>query len=210
MKKLDLKRDLKHLYKPSAKEVTLVDVPPMNFVTMEGVIPVGMPVDQAPDFQRAAEALYGMAYTIKFMSKLHETSPIDFTVMALEGLWWVDSEVFSLERKEDWLFRLMIMQPDHISQSFFDEARAELTRKKPEVDLEGLGYERWQEGLSIQLMHIGPYAEEQRSLDLMQAYLDEHGYQYRGQHHEIYLGDPRRAKPENLKTVLRHGVEKIK
>lgn len=208
MKKLDLKKELKHLYKPTARKVTLVDVPEMNFLTMDGTIPVGSPVAEAPDFTRAAEALYGMAYTIKFMSKLREKDPIDFPVMALEGLWWVDSEVFSLERTEDWYFRLMIMQPDHITQSFYDEARAELMRKKPEVDLEGLRYERWHEGLAVQIMHVGPYAEEQRSLDLMQAYLDDNGYKYRGNHHEIYLGDPRRAKPENLKTVLRHAVEK--
>lgn len=209
MKKLDLKKELKHLYLPTAKEVTLVDVPPMDFLMIDGTIPAGTAVDQAPDFLRAAEVLYGMAYTLKFQSKQREQNPIDFTVMALEGLWWVDSQDFDFDRMEDWFFRCMIMQPEHITATDFEEARRELQEKKPELDLDDLRFERWHEGLAIQIMHIGPYSEEERTLAKMQDYLDEHGYRYRGHHHEIYIGDPNRAKPENLKTVLRHGVEKI-
>lgn len=141
------------------------------------------------------------------MSKLREKKPIDYTVMALEALWWVDSGAFDFGAREPWYFRAMIMQPDHIDYEMFETARVELTAKKPHLELSELRLERFEEGPSIQVMHIGPYAEERRTLTMMEAYLQEHGLKYRGDHHEIYLGDPRRAKPENLRTVLRHAVE---
>lgn len=206
MEKLDLKKQFKHLYKPTAREVTFVEVPEFKFAMLDGVIPAGVPPDQAPEFGDALTALYGIAYTIKFQSKLRKQNPIDFTVMALEALWSVESGQFEFGAKVPWLFSAMIMQPDHVTEAMFQQARDELAAKKPNLTLSKLHYGRFHEGPSIQIMHVGPYSEEPRSIERMDRYAEQHGYALHGRHHEIYLGDPRRAKPENLKTVLRHPV----
>jgi hypothetical protein len=206
MEKLDLKKELKHLYRPSAKKVAFVDVPAMSFAMVDGTIPAGESPGSSEEYHNSLEALYGISYGLKFKSKLRDENPIDYTVMALEGLWWVESGDFDFGREEPWFFTSMIMQPDHITKKMVEEALAELKSKKPNPALDKLRFERFREGPAIQIMHIGPYADEPRSLAKMEAYAEEHGYRYHGKHHEIYLGDPRRAKPENLKTVLRHPV----
>lgn len=209
MQKIDLKKELKHLYLPSAKEVVFVEVPAFNFAMVDGVIPAGVLPAESTEYVDSLGALYGISYTLKFKSKLRELNPIDYTVMALEGLWWGESGDFDAEKLEPWFFTSMMLQPDHVTQEMFDEAVEELQQKKPELQLDDLRFERFEEGPSIQIMHIGPYSEEPRTLEKMQTFLEEQGYQYRGKHHEIYLGDPRRAKPERLKTVLRHPVAKL-
>jgi hypothetical protein len=103
-------------------------------------------------------------------------------------------------------YKQMIMQPDHIDRAMFDAALAQVREKHSNPALDRVRFERFEEGLAIQIMHLGPYADEPRSLARMAAFAEEMGYTYRGKHHEIYLGDPRRAKPENLKTVLRQPV----
>ncbi len=208
MQKLDLKKELKHLYQPSAKQVSLVEVPAFNFAMVDGAMPAGVLPGDSEEYRQSLEALYGIAYTLKFMSKKREQNPIDYTVMALEGLWWVESGQFEFGKQEPWHFTSMIMQPDHLTEMDYQQALEELKRKRPNPALDKMRFESFEEGLSVQIMHIGPYSEEPRSLDKMQAYIDEHGYRYRDHHHEIYLGDPRRAKPEKLRTVLRHPVEK--
>jgi hypothetical protein len=207
MKKLDLKKQFKHLYRPSAKSVGLVDVPPLQFCMIDGMVAAGVSVDSAPDFANAMDALYGISYTLKFACKKRADDPIDYPVMALEALWSVESGDFQFDRAEPWYFTAMIMQPDFIGEEMYEEGRSQLAAKKPDLDLDGLRLERFHEGPSVQIMHIGPYADEQRSLDLMGAYASERGFTMHGKHHEIYIGDPRRAKPENLKTVLRHPVK---
>lgn len=209
MQKLDLKKQFRHLYTASAKAVSVVEVPAFQFAMVDGVIPVGTAVADSDSFQQALEALYGIAYTLKFRSKLRKKDPIDYTVMALEGLWWAETSEFDITAKVPMFFTAMIMQPDHLTEADFQAGLEELRRKRPGPALEKLRFERFQEGRSIQILHIGPYSDEPRSLTLMQAYIDEHGFRYRGRHHEIYLGDPRRAAPEKLKTVLRHPVEKV-
>lgn len=206
MEKLDLKKELKHLYRPTAKKVAFVDVPALNFAMVDGVIPAGESPGSSTEYGDSLEALYGISYGLKFKSKLDRQNPIDYTVMALEGLWWVESDDFEFGRVEPWFFTSMIMQPEHITERMFQEALHELKAKKPNPALEKLRFECFHEGPSIQIMHIGPYAEEPRSLSKMETFATEHGYRYHGKHHEIYLGDPRRAKPEKLKTVLRHPV----
>lgn len=206
MEKLDLKKELKHLYLPSAKEVVVVDVPAFNFVMLDGVIPAGQPVAESADYVNALEALYSISFGLKFKSKLRDENPIDYTVMALEGLWWVKSGAFEFGKVEPWLFTAMMLQPDHITHEMYEVARLELQQKKPELDTKSMRFERFKEGQCIQIMHIGPYSEEPRTLDKMEVFMEEHDFRFRGKHHEIYIGDPRRAKPENLKTVLRHPV----
>jgi hypothetical protein len=127
--------------------------------------------------------------------------------MALEGLWWVQSDRFDFQRQEPWLWTIMIMQPEHIDTDMYEAALAQVREKQDNPALDEVRLERFAEGPSIQIMHIGPYADEPRSLVKMKAFADENDLSYRGKHHEIYIGDPRRAKPENLRTVLRQPVE---
>ena len=205
MPKLDLKKERKELFSPPSKEVVVVDVPDMNFAMIDGQ---GNP-NTSQEYQDALQALYGVSFTLKFMIKKED--PVkDYTVMPLEGLWWTDEMTgkLKMEDLDKVYWTSMMMQPEHITEDMFLEALEELKQKKPNPSLEKLRFERFHEGLSVQIMHLGPYSEEPRSLAKMEAYIEEHGYRYRGDHHEIYLGDPRRAKPENLKTVLRHPVEK--
>ena len=126
--------------------------------------------------------------------------------MALEALWWVEDGDFDITDPSNWRWTALMMQPDHISSELFQAGLEQVRKKKPNPALELLRFETFHEGLAVQTMHIGPYADEPATLAKMDAFARENGYTYRGKHHEIYLGDPRRAKPENLKTVLRHPV----
>lgn len=209
MEKIDLKKIHKKLYLPSAKEVVVVDVPEFSFAMIDGEIQPGDTPATSQEFQDALGALYGIAYTLKFMSKLREQNPIDYTVMALEGLWWTGSGEFDFQLDEPWKYTAMIMQPDHITKGMFLEGVEQLKQKGENPAIDEMRFERFHEGLSVQIMHIGPYADEPRTIERMHAFAEEHGYALRGKHHEIYLGDPRRAKPEKLKTVLRHPVAKV-
>lgn len=207
MEKIDLRKELKHLYAPSAKEVAVVDVPEFRFVMIDGTIQGGQTVESSPEFQDAMAALYGASYTLKFMSKLRKVNPIDHTVMVLEGLWWTDSGEFDFSKVEPWRFTMMMLQPEHVTEDMFQEALRQLAKKRDVPALARLRFERFREGLSIQTMHVGPYSEEPATLAKMQAFARENGYVYRGRHHEIYLGDPRRTAPEKLRTVIRYAVE---
>jgi hypothetical protein len=208
MAKIDLRKKYKHLYKPTARKVVVVDVPPLRFAMIDGQIEPGHSPGDSPSFQQAMEALYGISYTLKFASKQRQENPIDYTVMALEGLWWVEDGEFDITRPENWRWTAMIMQPDHITEEMYEEALTQLREKKPNLALDKMRFQTFHEGLSMQIMHIGPYSEEPASLAKMDAFARENGYALRGKHHEIYIGDPRRAKPENLKTVLRHPIRK--
>lgn len=215
MKTLDLKKQFKHLYQPSAKKVEIVKVPRLQFAMIDGAIEKGRGPGDSPGFQAAIQALYGVSYTLKFMLKKRKANAIDYPVMALEGLLWLTAgEVFDITIKDNWSYTLMIMQPEVITQEIFKEAR-ELVRKKrgdtPALSKARLEY--FEEGLCVQIMHIGPYATEPATIDRMRAYMQENGLKDNvgpnGKHHEIYMNDPRRVDPSRLKTVLRHPVEKI-
>lgn len=210
MKKLDLKKQLKPLYNPSAKEVSVIKVPRFNFIMVDGTIPANTPVAEAPDYLGALETLYGLAYTIKFMCKLRKKDAVDFPVMPLEGLWWTKNshKSFAVSHTEDWYFTAMIMQPEPVTKAIFTEARQQLRARKNPVRLDEARFESFVEGLSLQIMHLGPYSTEPATIQRMVAFANENGYIAQGKHHEIYLGDPRRTKPEKLKTVLRHPHKK--
>ena len=203
MDKIDLKKQLKHLYQPTHKEFTVVDVPLLKFLMIDGK---GDPNTSQP-FQEAVQALYGMSYTLKFASK--KELGIDYTVMALEGLWWADDmEAFSLGAKDTWYWTVMMLQPDHITPEFVEAARVELARKKDVPALPRLRYETFHEGLSVQIMYFGPYADEGPTIARMHTFMQDNGYTFNGKHHEIYIGDPRKAAPEKLKTVIRQPIKK--
>lgn len=203
MAKRDFKKELKHLYQPSKERFSVVEVPPMNFLMIDGY---GDP-NKSQDFQIGLEALYGMAFTIKFALK---PQGIEFVVPPSEGLWWMeDMSEFSQETKDRWKWTLMIMQPDDVSLELVEEARIDLARKKNPAELSKLRYERYIEGLAVQIMYIGAYADEGPTIARMHEYMRENGYDFNGKHHEIYLGDPRRTAPEKLKTVIRQPVKSL-
>jgi hypothetical protein len=207
MVKIDLRKEYKHLYSPSARQVQVVDVPALKFVMIDGVIGSGEQPGTSAAFQEAIGALYGVTYTLKFASKLRKADPIDYPVMALEGLWWTDAGEFDPAQPQGWQWTAMIMQPEHITEEMFREAIEQVRRKRDNPALSRVRLESLHEGLCIQVMHVGPYAEEPATMARMAAFAQEQGYVYRGKHHEIYMGDPRRAKPEKLRTLLRHPVE---
>ena len=214
MKILDLKKDFKYLYQPSAKKIEIVKVPRLQFAMVDGAIEKGSEPGKSPAFQEATEAMYGISYTLKFMLKKRKSNAIDYPVMALEGLWWVENGFFDITVKDNWFYTLMIMQPSVITKDLFEEAR-EQVRKKRGVSpaLAKLRLDYFEEGLCAQVMHIGPYATEPATIERMREFMKENGYRDNvgpnGKHHEIYMGDPRKAAPEKLKTVLRHPVVKI-
>ncbi len=201
MAKRDFKKELKHLYGPSTKKFTVVDVPPMNFLMIDGH---GDP-NNNPEFQGGMDALYGMVYTIKFALK---PLGIEFVIPPSEALWWMeDMSEFSLDNKDRWHWTMMIMQPDEVTQEIVDAAYEELARKKDPPALSKLRYERYHEGLSVQIMYLGAYADEGPTIARMHEFIRENSYDFNGKHHEIYLGDPRRTAPEKLKTVIRQPVK---
>jgi hypothetical protein len=206
MIKLDLRKELKHLYNPSAKEPVVIDVPGMTFACIDGR---GDP--NAADFAAATGALYAFSYTIKFLVKKERA--IDYPVMALEGLWSIEGKAdFSFgdfKRREAWLWTLMIMQPDAAAPDLWPVALEQAARRGTPL-LERLRFERFEEGRSAQIMHIGPYSAEPATVTRLHDFIHSQGLRPRGRHHEIYLGDPRRSAPEKLKTVLRHPVEPAK
>jgi hypothetical protein len=208
VKTLDLKKTLKPYFQPRANRVELVNVPEFRYLMLDGRIEPGASPGNSPAFQEAFQAIYGVAFTLKFMSKLRARNPIDYPVMAPEGLWWSRSGGFSLA--EPWAWTLMMIVPDHVSPTMFREAIGRVAEKRDVPSLQKLRMESFREGLAVQALHIGPYADEQRTIDRMQAFAEAEGCRFRGKHHEIYLGDPRRAKPEKLRTVLRHPVERIR
>jgi len=205
MSKIDFKKELKHLYRPSTQEFVVVEVPPMQFLMVDGH---GDP-NTAQAYQDALEALYGVAYKTKFLSKKLLTR--DYVVPPLEGLWWAeDMDTFTAGPDKDaWDWTMMIMQPEWISADLFGQAVHDV-RKKKLPSLPDLRLETYHEGLSVQIMHLGSYDDEAPTLERMHhEFIPQGGYEMAGKHHEIYLSDPRRVAPEKLKTVLRQPVRKI-
>ncbi len=204
MAKIDFKKELKHLYKPSAKTVVAVDVPEMQFLMIDGE---GDP-NTSVAFQDAIQCLFPVSYTLKFMVKRGEIG-IDYGVLPLEGLWWCDDmQNFSIDDKSNWKWTLMIMQPDFITQSMVETAISEVRKKKNPASLDQIRFQKYTEGLSAQIMHIGPFSDEGPTVEKVHNYIHESEWSRTGKHHEIYLSDIRRADPKNWKTVIRQPFEK--
>ena len=214
MQTLDLKKEFKSLYQPSAKKVEIVQVPPLQFAMIDGAIEKGSEPGKSPLFAEATQAMYSMAYTLKFMFKKRKTNAIDYPVMPLEGLWWVEDGFFDITVKDNWFYTLMILQPDVVTPEIFEEAREQVHRKRGDsAPLARVRLGTFEEGLCVQVMHVGPYAAEPGTVERMRAFAQENGYrdyvEFGGKHHEIYLGDPRKSDPAKLKTVLRHPIRRI-
>ena len=213
MQTLDLKKIFQSLYAPSPKQIEIVDVPDLQFLRIDGAIEPGQAPGTSPLFEENTGAMYGAAYTLKFMVKQRKEDPLDYPVMALEGLWWVEDGVFDITVKDNWHYTLMILVPDLVTPDLFAAALAQLRKKKgDQPGFSRLRLERFREGLCAQTMHIGPYADEPATVERMRQFIEASGCRdlvgLGGKHHEIYLGDPRRADPAKLKTVLRHPIER--
>jgi len=200
-KKIDLRKQLKPFYS-SSKKPNIVDVTPSKFLTITGR---GEPGGKS--YQAALNALYSVAYTIKFKAK---AAGKDFVAMPLEGLWWWDDPKasFSEVPKEEWNWKSMIRQPDFITPETVEEAKAEAKEKKGLKEIDRIILEEFNEGLSAQIMHIGPFSEEGETIAKLHKFIEENGYKMRGYHHEIYMSDIRRAAPEKWKTIIRQPIEK--
>ncbi len=203
--KVDLKKQFKHLYNPAAKEAVIVQVPAMQFLMIDGA---GNP-NTAQEYKDAIEALYGVAYTLKFLIKKEQA--IDYPVMALEGLWWTpDMRTFSIDSKENWLWTMMIMQPEEVTAELFARALEQVKKKKDSPALAKMRLEHFHEGIAVQIMHLGPFSAEGPTIAKLHAFIQEQGYEFDGieqKHHEIYLSDPRRAAPDKMRTVIRQPVK---
>ncbi len=198
MLKVDYKKALGPLYKTSAKQVIEVDVPPMNFLMIDGKGKPG-----APNYIEAVEALFSTAYTIKFMVKKSDRG-LNYGVMPLEGLWWADDwSDFINDNRENWQWTMMIMQPEPVTAALVEEALDRVQQKKELSAVEKLRFESFREGKSAQILHIGPFSEEGPTIQKMHDWIIESGSHMRDKHHEIYLSDIRRAAPEKWKTILR-------
>lgn len=205
MASLDWKKDYKALYYPPAKPV-MMDAPAFNFLMIDGR---GDP-NHNPAYQRAVEALFSLAYTLKFTIK--KAGGVEFAVFPAEGLWWEeDLAQFSLEHKERWEWTMMIAQPEPVTAEGVERARAEVIRKKkgePALleTLAQVRFERYAEGRCAQVMHTGPFSAEGPVVAGLHEFIHAQGCTPSGKHHEIYLSDFRRTAPEKLKTVIRQPV----
>jgi len=203
MVKYDFKKEKKDLYYPSDKHVSVVDVPRMNFLMVDGK---GDP-NTSKEYKNAMEALFPVSFKAKFLSKKENNQ--DYVVMPLEGLWWVeDMKEFSIEDKGSWKWTAMIMQPEFINKGLIKKAIEEVETKKNPESLSKVKFKKFSERLSAQIMHLGPYgAAEAPTVEKLHDFIEKSGYKIRDKHHEIYISDVRRIKPEKLKTVIRQPIE---
>lgn len=207
----DYKKEYKEFYMPPKKPI-IVDIPKMNYIAVRGQ---GNPNEEDGEYKKAIGLLYGIAFTIKMSYK--GTHKIDgyfqYVVPPLEGFWWQDNVTgidYSQKEKFQWI--AVIRLPDFVTKEEFDWAVEEATKKKKE-DFSKVEYFTYEEGMSVQCMHIGSYDEEPLTVEKMHAYIEEQGYELditeKRMHHEIYLSDPRRTSEEKLKTVVRHPIKQI-
>ncbi len=200
MQKTNYKKELEHLYGGKVGQQVVVDVPAMNFLMIDGK---GDP-NTSQEYADAVQTLYPVAYAIKFTCKRELER--DFGVMPLEGLWWAeDMRDFDTANKSNWLWTAMIMQPDMVTAELVERVIEQTRYKKNPPSLDKLRFETYDEGRAAQVMYVGPYADEGPTIAALHEFIAQQGGSLEGSkhHHEIYLGDPRRADPSKLKTVIR-------
>jgi len=193
------------LRKPTARTPAVVKVHTTRFLQIDGTGDVG-----SEAHREAVTALYGLAYPVKFAArkKLH----LSYKVAELEGLYWHadDSAGFDPKNRNGLSWTLMIMIPDEVSAEFVEEVRAKVAGKKEIARLGDVRVQTFSEGKSVQMLHVGPYAEEGPTIARLIAWAANGGFELTGRHHEIYLGDPNRATADKLKTVVRYPVRKTR
>jgi hypothetical protein len=208
MQKIDLvKGDLKDAYRATAKPA-LVTVPKITYLSIDGQ---GDP--NGIDFQQAVEALYSVAYTLKFMVKQGGTklNSVDYKVAPLEAQWFMpDMTKFNEDNKDRWQWTAMIATPDFITSSVVSGAIDRAKLKKPLNRLADVQLVTQSDGLSAQVLYVGPYADEGPTIKRLHEFIKESGCRLHGRHREIYLGDPRRSAPDKLKTIIRQPCRRAK
>lgn len=200
--KIDFKKTI-DAYRGRKGRYDIIDVPELNYLMIDGT---GDP-NTAPEFTTAVEALYPLAYTLKFVSK--RALARDYTVMPLEGLWWTDDHAaFTTARdKSKWNWTLMIMQPDWIDHEMFADAVATAAAKNPAARVGEVRFGSFNEGQCVQTMHVGAFDDEAPVLAQMHdVVIPQHGLRLSGKHHEIYFSDPRKGDPSKRRTILRQPV----
>ena len=204
----DYKKEYKEFYLPP-KKPQIITIPSMNFISVKGK---GDPNEENGTYKESIGLLYGIAYTIK-MSKMgrHKIEGyFDYVVPPLEGFWWQDG-IYGVDyaKKEAFQWISLIRLPEFVTKETFQWAIGEATEKK-QTDFSKVEFLTYEEGLCVQCMHIGSYDDEPRTVQMMDQFTREQGYKPDFEsgryHHEIYLSDVRRCKPENLKTVIRHPI----
>lgn len=205
MKKIDLKKEFKELYS-GKKSPSVVTVPEQKIISIEGKGDPG----KSEEYMDAIQTLYPVAYSMKFISKLSYKK--DYVVMPLEGLWWADDmSDFISGKRDNWKWKLFIVQPRFITKSIFNTAVKEVEKKKKPVAIKKIAFEKIKEGKSAQIVHVGPYSEEGPTVQKLHDFIESEGGKFTGNsqlHHEIYLGDPRKTAPEKLKTIIRQPFTK--
>jgi hypothetical protein len=202
MAAIDMKKIHKELFAPKAKEPALVQVPDFTYLMADGE---GDP-NIAPAFREAVELLYGLSYTMKFaLKKLGK----DYTVMPLEGLFWADDpSAFTQGRKHEWKWTMAIVQPKEADEKVLEAAEEALAEKRRLSRPLPVRLAVLREGTCAHIMHIGPYKDEGPNIATLHRFIDDEGYVFNGLHHEIYLSDPRRVKPQAMRTVIRQPVKR--
>ncbi|WP_106213170.1 GyrI-like domain-containing protein [Glaciihabitans tibetensis] len=199
--KVDFRKERPDLYAPGRKEFSIVEVPPFDFLIVDGH---GDP-NTSPDYVHALEALYALSYAAKFANKAGGGR--DYVVAPLEGLWHSEHrDAFPNRAKDQWSWTMMIRQPSWITDEIRDAARA-TSAKKNLPALPKVGLQHFEEGKSVQILHVGSYDDEGPTIARLHAeFLPAEGFVENGLHHEIYLSDPRKTDAARLRTVLRQPV----
>lgn len=197
------KIDLYELHKDeyiTPKTPELVETRASKYLTITGR---GEPGGE--EFTRRLGALYNAVFTTKMAQKF---SGNDYKVCKLEGLWWGDKagRSFLLEPRNKWNWKLLIRTPDFITGEHLSESVSNLRKKGKSVEVNDVKLETIHERLCVQVLHVGSYADEGKTIAMMKAFTQEKGLSFHGLHHEIYLSDPRRVAAERLKTILRNPV----
>lgn len=207
MTTIDMKKTLKHLYAPSTKAVSIVNVPPMPYLLIDGE---GNP-NTSPRYNQAVQALYSLAYAIR---AIHKEAGEPFTVMPLEGLWAFKgkpNETFSITEadKDRFVWTMMILQPETVRSDTVAQALENTRQKKPNALLKEVRFETYHEGEAVQIMHLGPYSAEGPTVARLHQHIADNGWNLGGTHHEIYLSDPRKTDPAKMKTIIRQPFSRV-
>jgi len=203
MIKIDFKKEYKDVYKPKTNEVSFIEVPKLNYLAIDGK---GDP-NTSQEYKDSIEALMSVSYKTKFIVKKEHGK--DYVVMPLEGLWWATEGMdnFSVEDKSNWNWKSLIMQPKFVKKEHFKQAKEKVAKKKDLNSLDKIEFIEIDEGLSAQILHIGPFVDEGPTVEKLHNVIKENSYDFNGMHHEVYLSDIRRTKPEKLRTIIRQPVK---
>ncbi|WP_409199812.1 GyrI-like domain-containing protein [Methanobrevibacter sp. DSM 116169] len=203
MSKTDFKKEFKEFYSAKKDKVSFVDVPKMKYLSIEGK---GDP-NTSKEYRDAIEALMSVSFKTKFIMKKEFNK--DYVVMPLEGLWYADNmDDYLTGNKSNWKWNSLVMQPDFVDEEHIKMAIDEVQQKKDLNSIDVLNFIKLNEGLSAQIMHIGPFKDEGPTVSKLHNEIENNDYSFNGLHHEIYLSDIRRANPEKLKTIIRQPIKK--